>query len=122
MVIRVETWRDDYRYVPGLHDSDPPDLVLMYLDQQARWVWHGDPPTKFKDYGWIVVPVDFCDGIYARTRKGGWGELSERISEGEFKRRLRATLDFVRTNNRPNWKKVVAEHTAFLKTLESKGH
>jgi hypothetical protein len=78
-------------------------------------VWHGPPPTIFKDKAWIVVPVDFKMG--GRSPAGA-GELSERVSFDEFQRRLRCTLDYVRTNERPNWQTIVAEHTEFLESVE----
>src|SRR5436190_5293989 len=49
-------WAADYRYVPGLHEDDPGDLVLMYVDRPTRWTWHGPPPTVFKAKAWIIVP------------------------------------------------------------------
>ena len=48
----------------------------------------------------------------------GPGELSERVSLDEFRSRLRRTLDFVRTNERPHWQTVVAEHGKFLDSIE----
>ena len=108
-------WARSYRYVPGLREDDPGDLVLMYLDRPTRWTWHGPPPTIFKEKAWIIVPVDFAMG--GRQVSGG-GELSERVSLAEFQRRLRQTLDFVRTNERPHWQTVVAEHTKFLDSIE----
>lgn len=105
---------DHYRYVPGLRPDDPGELVLFYFDQPTRWIWHGPPRSIFEEKGWIVVPVDFALG--GRPLRGG-GELSEWIPEDEFRRRLRATLDFVRTNGRPHWEAVVEEHTRFLETL-----
>ena len=61
-----------------------------------------------------MVPLDFTNG--GRPLRGG-GELSERITEDEFRRRLQSTLDLVKTNARPNWEAVVAEHTRFLEAL-----
>ena len=108
-------WANGYKYVPGLREDDPGDLVLMYLDRPTRWTWHGPPPTIFEKKAWIVVPVDFAMGDRARS---GPGESSERVSLDEFRNRLRRTLDFVRTNERPNWQTVVAEHTKFLDSIE----
>jgi hypothetical protein len=108
-------WAENYRYVPGLCENDPGQLLLMYLDRPTRWIWHGQPRTVFKEKKWLVVPVDFGLGRPVQ------GELSERVSADEFKRRLRATIDFVRTNQRPNWQTVVAEHTKFLQSLEQVG-
>ena len=110
------SWATGYKYVPGLREDDPGDLVLMYFDRPTRWTWHGPPPpTIFKEKAWIVVPVDFAIG---GRRPSGPGELSERVSLDEFRTRLRRTLDFVRTNERPNWQTVVAEHTKFLDSIE----
>jgi hypothetical protein len=109
-------WVRDYRYVPGLRENDPGQLILMYYCRPTRWTWHGAPPTVLKEKAWMVVPVDFAIGD---RRPEGSGELSERISPEEFKRRLRETIDFVRTNARPNWQSVVAEHTKFLEAVES---
>jgi len=109
------TWTNNYNYVPGLHEDDPGDLVLMYVNGSTRWTWHGPPPIRFEKKAWIVVPVDFKMG---GRPPAGDGELSERISLKEFQTRLRRTLDFIRTNERPNWKAVVAEHTKFLNSLE----
>ena len=104
-------WAKGYRYIAGLRGDDPGELILMYIDRPTRWTWHGAPPTIFKKKAWLVVTVGFSPS--------GEGELSERISTEEFKRRLIGTIDFVRTNARPNWQAVVAEHTIFLETLES---
>jgi hypothetical protein len=105
-------WAQNYRYVPGLHEDDPRQLVLMYVAEPTRWTWHGQAPTIFTEKKWIIVPVDF------ESKPGRPGECSERISEEEFKSRLRETLEFIRTNARPNWQTVVAEHTKFLESLE----
>ena len=110
-------WAQHYRYVPGLFQEDPGHLVLMYYDRPTRWTWHGQPPTIFKERAWIIVPVDFAQA--GREKKAGqWGECSESIPTAEFKRRLGETLDFVRTNARPNWQTIVAEHTRFLESVE----
>ncbi len=101
-------WAQHYRYVPGLREDDPGDLVLLYLDQPTRWIWHGSPPTVFRKKAWILVRVDFS----------GPGECSERVSTQEFTRRLQGTLDFIRTNERPNWQTIVAEHERFLKSVK----
>jgi hypothetical protein len=108
-------WAKNYRYVPGLHEDDPRQLVLMYVSEPTRWTWHGLPPTIFTEKKWIVVPVDFTSVL-------GPGECSERISTATFKQRLRETIEFVRTNARPNWQTIVAEQTAFLESLERSGN
>jgi hypothetical protein len=111
---------DRYGYVAGLHRDDPGDLILMYVNKPTRWVWHGVPKTIFDRQAWIVVPVDFTMGLHAtrNTKVIGAGECSETLSTEQFLSRLQLTLDFVRTNNRPNWQAVVAEHTKFLESLE----
>ena len=112
-------WTNDYNYVPGLREGDPPDLVLMYFNRPTRWNSHVVPPTIFKDKAWILIPVDFDDGVDFRPHTGELGEHSQRVSLDEFRARLRGTLDFIRTNNRPNWQAVVAEHTKFLNSVEN---
>jgi hypothetical protein len=108
-------WAKDYNYVPGLREDDPGDLVLMYFNRPTRWTWHGVVPTIFKKKKWIIVPVDFAMGMRPRSDPG---EYSERVSLDEFRNRLRRTLDFVRTNECPNWQTVVAENTKFLDSIE----
>lgn len=104
-------WATNYMYVPGLRKDDPGDLVLMYVARPTRWTWHGSVPTIFRKKAWIIVPVDFKLG---NLRKAGPGEDSERVSAIEFQQRLKRTLDFIRTNDRPNWQTVVSEHARFL--------
>jgi hypothetical protein len=111
-------WAKDYNYVPGLRENDPADLVLMNFNRPTRWNWHGHPPTIFKEKAWIIIPVDFDMGVNFRPHTGQGGECSERVSLDEFRSRLRRTLDFVRTNERPNWQTVVAEHSKFLESIE----
>jgi hypothetical protein len=48
------------------------------------------------------------------------GEASERVSFEDFRARLTGTLDFLRTNQRPSWQTVVAEHGKFLHSLDRK--
>lgn len=110
-------WAQGYRYVPGLRRTDPGDLVLAYVDQPTRWVWHASHPTRFKPKAWLLVPVDFTWGN-GRRLSGAGGELSERVSKAEFKERLQRTLDFIRANQRPNWQSIVAEHSKFLESLD----
>jgi hypothetical protein len=110
-------WVKDYNYVSGLRENDPAELVLMYFNRPTRWSWHGPPPTIFTEKAWILIPVDFDLGP-SRPHTGQLGENSERVSLSEFRSRLRRTLDFVRTNERPNWQTVVAEHSKFLNSIE----
>lgn len=51
----------------------------------------------------------------------GVGEMSERLTTEEFKRRLGETIEFVRTNARPHWQEIVAEQTKFLESMEHAG-
>lgn len=106
-----------YSYVPGLTKDDPGDLVLLYVNQPTRWTWHGQPPTIFTDHAWILVPVDMkLFGGRERDQLGP-GEFSERVSFDEFRQRLEKTLDFLKTQRRPNWEAVVKEHSEFLKRV-----
>ena len=110
-------WVDRYSYVAGLADDDPGDLVLLYVAEPTRWTWHGDPPSRFRDKAWILVPVDFKLG--RRDTSGlGPGEESERVGQAEFARRLRRTLEFLRDHQRPNWETVIAEHQTLLERLD----
>jgi hypothetical protein len=111
-------WTNDYNYIPGLREDDPPDLVLMYFNRPTRWNWHGPPRTIFKEKAWIVIPIDFGGGSSFRLHTDQIGECSERISQDELRRRLGATLDFIRTNERPNWRMIVAEHEKFLNSIQ----
>lgn len=110
----TSSWSQGYRYVPGLRENDPGDFVLFYLEKPTRWLWHGKPSTIFREKKWMIVPVDFR--INGNREPLGDGELSERLSTEEFKARLQKTLDFVRTNQRPNWQTIVAEHSNVLET------
>jgi hypothetical protein len=110
-------WTNDYNYIPGLREDDPPDLMLMYFNRPTRWNWHGVPPTIFKEKAWIIIPVDFGAGEGFLPHPGQIGECSERVSMDEFRSRLKRTLDFIRTNERPNWRTVVAEHQKFLDSI-----
>jgi hypothetical protein len=108
-------WAAHYRYVPGLYEDDPGDLILMYFDSPTRWKWHGPSPTIFQEKAWIIVPADFTQ---SSRRVSHSGELNEWVPTQEFCNRLQRTIDFVRTNQRPNWGTVVAEHTEFLDSIK----
>jgi len=113
-------WKADYGYVPGLRQNDPGHLVLMYFNRPTRWTMHVLAPTIFEDKAWILVPVDFCIYGNGGSRKlSGGGECSERVSTDEFKQRLADTIDFIRTQKRPNWETIVAEQTKFLNSIDS---
>lgn len=109
-----------YGYVAGLQKDDPPDLVLMYVNQPTRWIWHGPPQTVFAKKAWIVVPVDFAMPTLPQKARQPIkpGECSETLTDNEFRARLKRTIDFVRNNQRPNWETVVAEQTTFLTAME----
>jgi hypothetical protein len=105
-------WVERYNYIPGLRKDDPEELILMYLKRPTRWIHHVRPQTIFQKKSWMIYPLEsFSEDI----RVGG--EYSQRISAAEFKQRLQQTLDFLRTNQRPNWEAVVAEHTKFLQSI-----
>jgi hypothetical protein len=114
-------WPARYGYIPGLRQSDPGHLVLMYVNRPTRWTMHVTlPPTIFEDKAWILVPVDFCFyGNGGSRQLSGPGESSERVSTDEFKRRLAETIEFIRSQKRPNWETIVAEQTKFLNSIDS---
>jgi hypothetical protein len=105
----------NYRYVPGLCDNDPGGLILMYYARPTRWTDHIEAPTIFTRKAWIIVPIDFIFMLRHPVR--GPGEMSERVSTAEFRVALSNTLDFIRTNQRPNWETIVKEHEDFLRQL-----
>jgi len=118
-----QPWEVTYRYVPGLQKDDPGDLVLMYMVEPTRYIFHNNPQTIFSQKKWMIVPLDFTGQVgSAIGRWDGrevplWGECSERVSLDEFQTRLKKTLDFLRTHERPNWQTVVAEHETFLESI-----
>jgi hypothetical protein len=113
-------WTQDYRYVPGLRQDDPGDLVLMYFNRPTRWTAHMLPPTIFAAKEWILVPVDFIS--FGSRSPSEPGENSERASAAEFKQRLKKTIDYIRANKRPNWQTIVAEQTKFLDSIGGSDH
>jgi hypothetical protein len=115
-------WAKDYNYIPGLREDDPQDLVLMYFNRPTHWNWHGEPPSVFREKEWIIIAVGFPEPDSFHPRAGQFGELSERVSSDEFRVRLKRTLDFIRTNGRPNWQAIVAEHTKFLDSITNQFH
>jgi hypothetical protein len=120
-----QPWEDTYRYLPGLKNGDPGDLVLMYMPMPTRYIYHSNPQTIFAEPKWMIVPLDFNSAIGDQIGKPvpreipSYGEQSERVSLAEFRARLKKTLDFLRENNRPNWQQVVKEHEAFLDSIKS---
>ena len=106
-------WLHDYRYVPGLSASDPPDLTLMYVAQPSRRTWHGDQHWLLGKKRWVVLNTHFDTPPAA----GYPSELGEWIPTSEFTNRLAKTLQYLAANNRPYWTNVVKEHSAFLQAL-----
>jgi hypothetical protein len=109
-------WAKDYGYVPGLRRGDPGDLVLIYFNRPTRWTMHIHAPLIFEKKGWILIPLDFRQ---SDREMSGPGEKSEFVSTSEFKKRLKATIDFLREKKRPNWETMVAEQTKFLQSIDS---
>ena len=105
----------NYKYVPGLKEDDPDELVLMYFDKPTRCTWHADSPTFSRPRKWVVVPPGFYFRGFDSPHNG---ECSDWIDTTEFKIRLQKTLDFLKDNDRPFWTNVVAEHTEFLRTIK----
>lgn len=92
-----------YGYVPGLKYDDPHDLVLMYGKVKTRYRRSGEPEefgAWFQEPRWIIV----CVGFY---ESDPGCELNLFRDTPEFKRRLEATLAFLKANNRPYWETVV---------------
>ena len=108
--------KSHYSYVPGLTRDDPGDLVLFYINKPTRWTWHGPVPTIFKSKQWILVPIDMK--FYGGREDAGPGEFSERVSFDEFRKRLRKTLDYLKAKERPNWERIVKQHSEFLERTE----
>ena len=108
-------WATNYNYIPGLRENDPGALVLMYFNRPTRWRWFAVPPTIFQKKEWIIIPVDFATGMRPRSEKDR--DYSERVSFDEFRRRLRQTLEYIRTNDRPNCQTIVTGETHFLDSL-----
>lgn len=106
---------EKYNYVPGLRNDDPPELVLMYLRLPTRWQWHGQPGSIFAEKEWIIVPIDFT-----QRREGvSEGEENERLSTAELRERLKATLDYLKKNNRTHADAVAREHGRFLASIDT---
>lgn len=106
----------DYRYVPGLKSDDPKELILMYVNRPSIRTWHGDTHWFRREKRWVILnpQTSSPDDTYG----SGWSECGEALRTPEFKRRLQATLGFLKENNRPFWTNVVNEHSAFLKSIE----
>jgi len=95
-----------HRYVRGLKQDDPKDLVVMYRASPTRWTTHFAASHR---EGWLAMGVDHM---------GHWGSEGLLTAE-ELARRLRKTLEFLRDNKRPCWEATLKEHEGFLAHLES---
>lgn len=101
-----------YRYVPGLSNEDPKDLVLMYMRTQTHYTWHSDTEhTIFSPRRWMVLSPDILMG-------GTCPEGGELLDTPEFKRRLQITVAFLREHQRPYWQVVAEEQSDFLKSIK----
>lgn len=116
----AQEWLQQYKYVPGLNENDPGDLVLLYMVKPTRWVHHIAPAKAWDAEGWIVCPIDLMTttnmSVQRTTRLG---ELSESLTEEQFRERLQKTLDFLKANQRPHWEVVIKEHQEVLDALPS---
>ena len=106
----------DYMYVPGLRSDDPENLILFYLKEPSRRTWHGDTHWFSGSKRWIVLNPRMSPADIDSSRAGG--ELDEAISLAEFKDRLRATLDYLKRNERPGWRAAEQEHMRFINSIQ----
>jgi hypothetical protein len=115
-----KSWAAKYKYIPGLRQDDPGELVVFYLAKPTRWVWHGLPPKAWDPIGWVVCPLDqmVFNGLLERDRVRP-GEKSETLTNEQFRERLQRTLDYLKANRRPHWEVVVKEYQATLDSLAS---
>ena len=106
----------DYMYVPGLRSDDPDNLILFYLREPSRRTWHGDTHWFSGPKRWVVLNprMSFPDSDSGRVG----GELCEAISPAGFKDRLRATLEYLKRNERPGWEAAEQEHMRFLSSIQ----
>jgi hypothetical protein len=104
-----------YGYVSGLREDDPPNLVLMYLKERTAYTWHADSDhTIFSHRRWMVLSPQFI-----QQRTSTYPEGGELLETPEFEKRLRATLEFLKTNQRTNWQTVTEEQMAFLESVKN---
>jgi hypothetical protein len=106
----------DYMYVPGLCSDDPDNLVLFYLREPSRRTWHGDTHWFSGPKRWVVLNPRMDSPDSDSGRAGG--EADEAISLAEFKDRLRATLDYLKRNERPGWQAAEQEHIRFISSIQ----
>jgi len=106
----------DYRYVPGLRNGDPDDLIMLYVNRPSRRTWHGDGHFLRLRKRWVVLGPSMMSRGASFTAE--WSECGEALSTTDFKRRLSHTLDYLRENNRTNRACVIQDHGAFLRTVQ----
>jgi len=106
----------DYMYVPGLRSDDPDNLILFYLREPSRRTWHGDTHWFSGPKRWVVLNPRMDSPDSDSGRAGG--EVDEAISLTEFKDRLRATLDYLKQNDRPGWQAAEQEHMRFISSIQ----
>lgn len=105
----------DYMYVPGIRTDDPDNLILFYLRAPSRRTWHGDLHWFSGPKRWVVINPRMSSPDSNCGRTGG--EVCEAISMPEFRDRLRATLNYLKRNERPGWQTAEQEHMRFVSTI-----
>jgi len=105
----------EYSFVPGLRESDPENLILMYMKRQTRYTWHGDTRVIRNKPMWIAFAPGLDPPADDNKR---CPEAARKLNTQEFKARLQATLDYLRKNNRPYWTNVAREHGSFLDSIK----
>jgi len=106
----------DYRYVPGLRSDDAEGLILIYVKRPSRRTWHGDTHWFRADKRWVVLNPRMSSPSEGDAR--GWSECGEAICGTQFKTRLRATLDYLKSKERPSWQAAREEHLGFLSAIK----
>jgi len=101
-----------YAYIPGLREDDPEDLVFMYMKEKTRRTWHADEDHSiFIPRRWMVLSREI---EYHGTCPEG-GEL---LDTPQFRKRIMATIAFLKDNQRPYWQAVANEQLAFLRSVK----
>jgi hypothetical protein len=106
----------DYRYVPGLQSDDPENLILFYMSKPSPRTWHGDTHWFRLSRRWVVLNPSISTPFDVDAR--GWSECGEAISTSQLKHRLKATLEFLKSERRPGWQAIIDEQTKFLKAIQ----
>jgi len=101
-----------YAYVPGLRGDDPEDLVFMYMKEKTSRTWHADASHSiFTPMRWMVLSRQIID--HGTCPEGG-----ELLDTPEFRKRITATIAFLKDNQRPYWQVVANEQLAFLRSVK----